>query len=115
MPQRDLPIPDYDHLQVGSLIILDQLNDSNTDNGGIWVCGTGGMGICADEAQSGTGRSGPRQQQQIDKVVAISGTTVTLEDPIFMPNWRSSQSPQAWWSSDTPVTMSGFLRRSCSA
>jgi hypothetical protein len=25
-----------------------------------------------------------------------------------MPNWRSSQSPQAWWSNDTPISMSGI-------
>jgi hypothetical protein len=93
------------NLKVGTVIVLDQLNDTDTDNGGVWQCGK--AGVCASEGQSGTGRSG-RQQMQLVRVTAISGSTVTITPSIRMPNWRSDRSPGAWWSSDTPVTGSGI-------
>jgi len=93
------------NLRPGSMIILDQLNDSNTDNRGIWVCGAGG--VCATEGQAGTGRPN-RQQQQLVKVVAVSGNTVTISPGLHMPNWRAGQSPGAWWSNDNPITGSGI-------
>jgi hypothetical protein len=92
------------NLQVGSMLILDQVNDSS-DNGGVFVCDAGG--VCATEGPGGTGRSG-RVQEQIVKVTAISGNTVTITPGLYMPNWRSSQSPAAWWSSAVPITMSGI-------
>jgi hypothetical protein len=92
------------NLQVGSLLILDQLNDSS-DSGGVFVCDAGGL--CATEGPGGTGRSG-RVQEQLVKVTAISGNTVTVAPGLYMPNWRSSQSPGAWWSSSLPITMSGI-------
>ena len=76
-------------------LILDQLNDSNIDTGGIWVCDV--QGVCADEVGSGGYRSG-RAQAQVVLATAVSGSTVTISPGIYMPNWRSSQSPQAWWS-----------------
>ena len=42
-------------MSVGSILVLDQQDDSNTDTGTIWVCQTGG--VCADEAPSGSGRA----------------------------------------------------------
>ena len=42
------------------------------------------------------GRSG-RAQAQMVKVTAISGNTVTISPALYMPNWRPSQSPQAFW------------------
>lgn len=95
------------NLKVGTVIILDQLNDTNTDNGGVWVCGTGGINVCASEAQSGTGRTN-RQLMQLVRVTAISGNNVSITPAIRMPNWRSDRSPGAWWSSDTPVMSSGI-------
>lgn len=92
------------NLKVGTILILDQLNDSNTDNGAIWVCGTGG--VCAVQGQAGTGRPN-RYQQQLTRVTAISGNTVGISPSLYMPNWRASQSPGAWWSNATPVVMSG--------
>jgi hypothetical protein len=76
-------------LQVGSLLILDQLNDA-TDTGGVFVCST--LNVCADEGPGGAGRSA-REQSQIARVTAISGTTVTIAPGLYMPNWRASQSP----------------------
>jgi hypothetical protein len=93
------------HLKVGTLLILDQLNDSNTDNGTIWVCGT--AGVCAVQGESGHGRPN-RYQQQLTKVTAIIGNTVNIAPPLYMPNWRASQSPGAWWSDATPIVGSGI-------
>ena len=92
-------------LQVGTMLILDQLDDPATDNGAIWVCQT--INICSQQTGAANGRSG-RAQQQFVKVTAISGNTVTITPGLYMPNWRSSQSPQAWWSNDTPISMSGI-------
>jgi len=90
-------------LSVGSVIILDQLNDSS-DPGTIFVCETGG--VCAQEGPAGGERSN-RAQQQLVKVTAISGNNVTISPGLYMPNWRSSQTPGAWWST-TEITMSGI-------
>jgi hypothetical protein len=78
-----------------TLLILDQLNDSNTDNGGIWVNDT--QGIAEDDNPSNNYRAG-RSQEQVVLATAVSGDTVTISPGIYMPNWRASQSPQAWWS-----------------
>ncbi len=79
-----------------TLLILDQLNDSNTDNGGLWVNDTNG--VAEDDNPTNNYRSG-RSQEQLVLATAVSGSTVTISPGIYMPNWSSSQSPQAWWSS----------------
>ncbi|HEX5412876.1 MAG TPA: hypothetical protein VFZ27_13585 [Terriglobia bacterium] len=79
----------------GNMLILDQANDSS-DTGSVWVCET--QGVCTTEGPAGGGRSG-RTQEQIVRVEAVSGNTVTISPGLYMPNWRSSQSPGAWWSS----------------
>jgi hypothetical protein len=99
---------------VGTMLTLDQLNDTNTDTGTIWVCTTND--ICADEGGNAFGRvlpNGARSQQQFVTVTAISAGasppwTVTISPGLYMPNWRSGQTPGAWWSSDTPITGSGL-------
>jgi len=90
-------------LSVDSVLSLDQLNDTS-DPGTIFVCETGG--VCAQEGPAGGERTG-RAQQQFVRVSAINGNTVTISPGIYMPNWRASQSPGAWWSS-TEITMSGI-------
>lgn len=92
------------NLRAGSLLVLDQLDDT-FDGGDIFNCQI--RPACATEGPGGTGRSG-RVQQQIVKVTAVSGNTVTITPGLYMPNWRSSQSPGAWWSSGLPITMSGI-------
>src|SRR5579883_698812 len=78
-----------------TLLILDQLNDSNTDNGGIWINDT--QGVAEDDNPSNGYRPG-RSQEQVVLATAVSGNTVTISPGLYMPNWRASQSPQAWWS-----------------
>lgn len=85
-------------LAVGSIIILDQLNDA-TDGfpgaGDIYVCNT--KTTCVGQG-GGFGRTG-RSQEQLVIVTAITGSTVTVFPGLSMPNWRSSQTPGAWWAS----------------
>ena len=91
-------------LTVGHFIILDQENDSDVDPGGIWVCEK--AGVCSDEGPGLGARLG-RAQQQFVRVVAIAGNDVTISPGLYMPNWRSSQNPQAWWP-NTVIKSSGI-------
>jgi hypothetical protein len=93
-------------LQVGQLMVLQQLNDSNVDTGNIWICST--VAICSGEGgiqDFSTG--GNREQMQTVRVAAISGNNVTISPGLYMPNWRSSQSPGAFWGASLPVTGDG--------
>ena len=84
-------------LSVGSIIILDQLDDTS-DSGGVLVCSTISSPLaCSYQGGSGAGRTSRAQEQRV-KVVAITGSVVTIDPPLAMPNWRASQSPQAWWT-----------------
>jgi hypothetical protein len=85
-------------LKVGSILTLDQ-NDDATDPGTIFVCQTT---ACSSEGPGGAGRPG-RAQSQMVTVTAINGTTVTISPGLYMPNWRTSQAPGAWWG----VTLTG--------
>lgn len=70
---------------------------SATDNGGYFVCsaaynGTTGCSVSGPDGQ--TWRTNA-WQQEIVQATAVSGTTVTLSEPLEHPNWASGQSPQA--------------------
>jgi hypothetical protein len=80
-------------LAVGRMMWIDRPDDSNTDNGAIWVCQTAG-GVCADEGPSGSGRTGRAQSQNVT-VTAINGSVVTFTPAIAMPNYTSST--EAYW------------------
>jgi len=110
------------NLKVGSIMILDQIDDlTDTNSNWIYVCETsptvrpGQSPNCNEDnsgtggdsgAQRGSGGTSPRGQQQIVRVTAINGTTVTFTPGLYMPNWRASQSPGAWWDSN-PVSGDG--------
>jgi hypothetical protein len=94
------------NLQVGTLVILDQEDDSNTDNGEVWVCKT--LTVCCDECTAGFSRNGNRSQYQQVRVTAINGSDITISPGLYMSNWRSSQNPEAWWSDNTAVTGVGI-------
>jgi hypothetical protein len=93
---------------IGTLLILDQLDDSNTDNGGLWICQN--VNVCSQSGGVSQGRPG-RGQTQVVRVTAISAgacpCTVTISPGLYMPNWRAGQSPAAWWSNSLPITGSG--------
>ncbi|HWF90737.1 MAG TPA: hypothetical protein VN684_00565 [Terriglobales bacterium] len=83
-----------------TLLILDQLDDAS-DTGGVFVCEQ--EGLCSNDGPGGAARtdgspSGPRSQQQEVLVTGVSGNQVTISPGLYMPNWRSSQSPGAFWA-----------------
>lgn len=87
------------NLHVGDVVQLDQLDDSNTDTGNIWVCTA--AGVCSTEGGGGLARSGRTEGQSV-VVGSISGSgpwTIGLASPVYMPNYVASKSPQIWWSS----------------
>jgi hypothetical protein len=105
------------NLQVGSLLILDQLDEAS-DTGQIWNCAAtiGQTSPCANTIQAGASRfdgpcngaalntNGPgclRTQQQGVIVTAINGSTITISPGLYMPNWRTDQRPQAWYGMTT--------------
>jgi hypothetical protein len=96
------------NLAVGKPLILDQLDDS-TDAGDIYVCQTI-AGNCNDDGTDGGPSDGQRLnrgQQQIVTVTAINGNQVTISPGLYMPNWRSGQTPQAWWAT-SPIFSAGI-------
>ena len=100
----EITLSNTKHLVAGkSIICLDQLDDSDTDTGGVWVSEK--HNISAIEGPSGTGRKG-RAQMQMSLVTGIRGNTVTISPGLYMPNWRASQAPGAWWA-DTIVSGDG--------
>jgi hypothetical protein len=108
----ELTLSSTTNLKVGSPIFLDQLNDdepTTPDDGGIWVC-TKVSANCNDDGPTGGpgGAARPgRDQVQIVTVTALSGNKVTISPGLYMPNWRTSQSPGAWWATK-PVAGDGI-------
>jgi len=98
------------NLSVGSAILLDQLDDT-TDNGDIFVCyQSNGTQNCSTNGDNGGFARANRGQQQIVTVTSISGTgpyTIGITPAIYMPNWTSSKTPQAWWAT-SPVQNMGI-------
>ncbi len=96
------------NLHVGSLLILDQLDDAS-DNGNMFVC-SAKSSACSQQGTVGNGRPGRGQNQQVT-VTSITGSgpwTIGITPGIYAPNWRSSQSPGVWWSGSLPVTGVGI-------
>jgi hypothetical protein len=95
-------------LSVGSIIILDQANDQS-DTRGLFVCDVPitcqayGSGNSLGRTISGVDYS----QQQFVRITAISGNVVTISPSLYMNNWRSTQTPKAWWTG-SQITMVGI-------
>lgn len=45
-----------------------------------------------------TGEISTHIQTEIKRVVAINGNQITIDPPLEMNNWRTSQSPGVWWA-----------------
>ena len=86
-------------LAVGTILVLDQQDDTS-DTGGVYECQT--TNVCGNDIPAGSGRTG-RGQEQYVQVTGINGNNVTISPGIYMPNWRSSQNPQAWWTGAAPI------------
>jgi len=79
-------------ITVGSALVLDQIDDASDPGAAPYISCSSAVSqeVCP---VTRTGRS----QQQIVKVVGVSGNQVTISPGLHMPNWRSSQQPQVWW------------------
>lgn len=108
------------NLKVGNILMVDQLDDT-CDAGGIIVstattpCTPTAPGISGpyslEDNGGGNQRSGRSQLQVLTVKGCGSVTTVgalctgtnvavTIDPPLRMPNWRASQTPQAWWATN---------------
>jgi hypothetical protein len=123
------------NLKVGNPLFLDQIDDlsgsqtlAGNDTGQVFICdagGTNGKDGCSENGsgnqeggyQRGGGTNSVRDQQQIVTVTSCdgnstaghacaSGTNITITPGLRMPNWRSSQSPGAWWAT-SPIQLDG--------
>src|SRR5439155_24839915 len=95
-----------DHLQVGSVIFLDQLDDTS-DPGDVYVCQT--PNVCSMQAGSKNGRAS-RGQQEPQVVTSISGSgpwTVGISPGIRMPDISRVEPLEARWLDDLPVQNDG--------
>jgi hypothetical protein len=87
-------------LSVGMLIFLDQLDDTvdGYPAAGDIVVGAATANNLSKQGGSAYRRDG-RNMSQITRVISISGTNVTIDPPVLSPGYRSSKSPEAWFSS----------------
>lgn len=104
------------NLKVGSLLILDQTDDSAV-GAGLLVCQDNGISPpCSLEGNSGAQRPS-REQEQIVTVAScdgnsttghacVSGATVGITPGLYQDNWSSGKTPGAWWASN-PITLVG--------
>jgi hypothetical protein len=103
------------NLKVGSIIMVDQLNEAN-DTGTIWNCDT--SSTTYGEACAGNGSGGgvredglcnsgicDRSQVQGFVVVSINGSVVQVDQPLYLSQWRTSQQPQAWFPTTTATNI----------
>ena len=62
--------------------------------------GTGGNIECAD------GEYSNRSQAILRRITAINGNQITIDPPLDLTNWRSSQNPGVWWTGSS-ATLDG--------
>ena len=114
------------NLKVGNPLILDQ-TDSTQDDGSILVTDsttTGSFtspGIAGPYSLQGNGGGAQRSGRQQEQIVTVtqcdsnttaghacsSGTNITIDPGLYMPNWASGNSPQGWWAT-TPALHEGL-------
>jgi len=82
------------------------------DTGGVFVTGVHGATITEENSQGRAcpptattpnaacvaGEISKRAQSEIKRITNISGNQITIDPPLEMPNWRSSQAPGVWWA-----------------
>jgi len=93
----------------GSLIMLDQSDDASDGwpaAGDIYSCASA-TNNCSNQGGNNYARPG-RAQVQVVTVTAINGNQVTITPGLAYPNWRSSQSPGAYWNNGLPLHNAGI-------
>lgn len=102
-----LTLASVSNLKVGSMLNADQLSETNDTSNPAPVCL--GTPTCSQSGSTGQQRA----QYQAFLVTACGTSTfgaactsnnVTVTPPVYMPNWRSSQSPQVYYASSLPRT-----------
>jgi hypothetical protein len=96
-------------LQPGSLLILDQTDNTSVPDEDIYLCGT--PAPCSWQGNTASGRSG-RAQGQIVTVTSVGGSgpwTIGISPGLYAPNWATNgKSPGTWWSSKLPAIGDGI-------
>jgi hypothetical protein len=88
-------------ITAGQYIYLDQANDT-APGANFFVCDETAASCSLEGGNGGRVINGVlRSQAQIVKVTAVSGSTYTITPGLYSPNWRASQSPGAWWPTQT--------------
>jgi len=87
-------------MSIGSGFVIGSVPDARS-------CGGASTGVTGTPVSGCTGQTAQRSQQQMVKVTAINGNNVTIFPGLYMPNWRSSHNPGAWWQS-SPGRHNGF-------
>jgi hypothetical protein len=104
---------------VGLIVVLDQADDG-ADNGGIWLCSgydpvpsTRCIQNSPNNNADGRLIGGVQYSEQQEVVItSVSGSgsgpyTVGISAPFYFNNFRSSQTPGAWWASSN-ITLDGL-------
>ena len=81
----------------GQVVILDQLDDATETNGIVNSSLTGTFGTDSSGHSGRPDGATWRSQNQIVKIVTVDDAThITITPGLYMPNWRSGQSPEVW-------------------
>ncbi len=80
----------------GHILVLDQLDDNVLVDADIQE----GCDYCGRQ-------SGERTMAQYVRIMNVVGNNVTISPGLHMPNWRSGQSPQAWYWNEKDTIMCG--------
>jgi hypothetical protein len=97
-------------ITAGNVLLLDQLNDDAVPGMNVPLSSVDVTSNYTVNGGTGASRAGgTRAQMQYVKVTAIDPTKnqVTISPGLYMPSWRSSQVPQAYFWSNTWAEMNG--------
>lgn len=94
-----------------TVLDLDQLNDTDTDNGGIWTCEA--AAVCSGNGTAGADRPN-RAEAQLVLATAVSGNQVTISPGLYMSNWQASKTggidQDVFQGSGSAASFSGTLK-----
>lgn len=95
-------------LSAGMLLFIDQLEDTS-DTGNVYVAqiSSGAGQTCVSCANPSRPSRGQMQTVMVTSITGSGPYTVGITPGILMPNWRTSQTPGAWWATYLPVEYDG--------
>lgn len=105
-------------LDTTKVLVLNQCDDgysgvncagSAVDTGNYFNCGdrySGGTAGCSISGPDGGNGTPHRFQSELFQISAVNSGVVTLASGLKHPNWRSGQTPQAWYF--TPIQNAGI-------